>query len=224
VRRDRGWFRYDRSAIDQYCAEHHLRGEPRWLFEHLLVNASDTTGMYEGDLTAIAEHLGVTRWALRRRLRPLEAAGVVLLHSTHAPGFGDLVIVDYATLNPRSRLAQSQGESCESAPLVNGDSCASRARVVRNRTRVVASPHDSPGETPPRTEHQEDQEHSRQPSSEINAVPSRASSRAATPTRRPRKRRINKTVNGDEPGPFEDPDFLDHYRVGTNTRDLEGET
>jgi hypothetical protein len=162
-KRDRGFFFFDRTLVDAYCAKHEVHGEPRWLFVHLLVFADDMTGAVDGDFVAVADDLGLSRWALRRRLVPLEEAGVVLVHSTNAPGKGGLVIVDYATLNPRSRLAKRLEESCDSAPLseetgeesgagVVRESCDSSPESLRNRTTVVADPHDSPGETPPRQE------------------------------------------------------------------------
>jgi hypothetical protein len=107
----RGWFRYDRDLIDAYCRDRGLRDEGRALFVMLLLAAFDTTGTIRGDLAAIADDLAMSRFVLGRRLPALEAAGVVIVERSHAPGRGAVVIVDYAFLNPQSRLAQ-RGESC----------------------------------------------------------------------------------------------------------------
>jgi hypothetical protein len=133
----RGWLRIEREDVRDYCRERGVRGDDRRMFYDLLIEADDRTGAIEGDLGAIAvEVCEISRYTLARRLAPLEAAGVVYVERTNAPSRGAIVVVDYALLNPLSRLASSGGverESSGSRAGVERESSDSATTLLRKR-------------------------------------------------------------------------------------------
>lgn len=104
----RGWFRYDRALLDGYDRAHDLWGDLRLTFEWLVARADDRTGAIRLNLGEIAEDIGIDRKTLGRRLARLERLGVVLVERSHAASEGAVVIVDYAQLDPTSRLGRAE--------------------------------------------------------------------------------------------------------------------
>jgi hypothetical protein len=183
--RDRGYFVWRRSPLDAYLDAHELGGPDAGLFVRMILAADARTGRLDGDLDAWAEYLGISQRTFRRLLDRLDdehpdAAGVVRVERSNAPGRGEIVILNYAELNPRSPLAAGPSadtstdrlsESADTSTDTSADTSADRLSGLSAPETAV-----SPGESGQivRTLYQEDQENQENDDQELVEEDARA--------------------------------------------------